>query len=95
MKPLLRTSDRMQACTDFRTIGFALLIAVIILRYCEKSKCFLWSGGFCVMLRKKGEMIMARRRKKIHWIRFVFEVLILLILAAGLFAAAKFVKINR
>lgn len=38
---------------------------------------------------------MARRRKKIHWIRFVFEVLILLILAAGLFAAAKFVKINR
>ncbi|EET58816.1 hypothetical protein BRYFOR_09276 [Marvinbryantia formatexigens DSM 14469] len=56
MKPLLRTSDCMQACTDFRITGFALLIAVIILRYCEKSKCFLWIGGFCVMLRWKGEI---------------------------------------
>lgn len=38
---------------------------------------------------------MARRKKRIHWIRFILEVLVLLILAAGLFAAAKFVKVKR
>ena len=38
---------------------------------------------------------MARRKKKIHWIRFIFEILILVILAAGLFAASKFMKLGR
>ena len=95
MEPLSCVSDCMQACAATQYIVSALLIVVIILRYCEKSKCFLRFCGFCVMLPWKGEMKMARRKKKIHWIRFIFEILILVILAAGLFAASKFMKLGR
>lgn len=38
---------------------------------------------------------MAKSRKRVHWFRFILEVLALLILAAGLFAGSKLAKIGR